>query len=107
MIKVEDVKYIRSRLNDEDIYYQLAEEAAELSEAALKMARVLRGKNPTPVTEQEAFLGLLSEYADVEVCIAALNWKIKDLNAVTTMKTYKSSRWVKRLQEKERESHDD
>ena len=28
---------------------QLAEEAAELSQAALKLARVLRGENPTPV----------------------------------------------------------
>ena len=29
---------------------QLAEEAAELSQAALKLARVIRNENPTPVT---------------------------------------------------------
>jgi hypothetical protein len=33
---------------------QLAEECAELSQAALKLARLHRGENPTPVTEQEA-----------------------------------------------------
>ena len=33
---------------------QLAEEAAELSQAALKLARVLRGENPTTVTRKEA-----------------------------------------------------
>ena len=32
---------------------QLAKEAAELSQAALKLARVLRGENPTPVTRRE------------------------------------------------------
>ena len=34
---------------------QLAEEAAELSHAALKLARIIRGENPTPVTEVEAW----------------------------------------------------
>lgn len=29
---------------------QLAEEAAELAQAALKCARIERGENPTPVT---------------------------------------------------------
>ena len=32
---------------------QLAEESAELAQAALKLARKLRGVNPTPKTEQE------------------------------------------------------
>ena len=41
---------------------QLAEEAAELSQAALKLARVLRGENPTPVTWREVRKHLIEEY---------------------------------------------
>ena len=33
---------------------QLAEECTELAKAALKMARIIRKENPTPVTEKEA-----------------------------------------------------
>lgn len=32
------------------MHEQLAEEATELAKEALKMARILRGENPTPVT---------------------------------------------------------
>ena len=41
---------------------QLAEEAAELSQAALKYLRVIRAE--TPVTEQEARTHLIEEIAD-------------------------------------------
>ena len=57
---------------------QLAEEAAELSQAALKLARVLRGENPTSVTRKEARKHLMEEYTDVYQCAAELqisvNW---------------------------------
>ena len=33
---------------------QLAEECTELAKAALKMARIIRKENPTPVTEKMA-----------------------------------------------------
>lgn len=33
---------------------QLAEECTELAKAALKMARIIRKENPTPVTEKDA-----------------------------------------------------
>ena len=33
---------------------QLAEEASELTKASLKMARIIRGDNPTPVAYEEA-----------------------------------------------------
>ena len=52
---------------------QLAEEAAELSQAALKLARVLRGENPTPVTELEAWKHLVEEYTDVYQCAMELH----------------------------------
>lgn len=47
---------------------QLAEEGAELTQAALKLARVLRQENPTPVTKEEATSHLIEEYTDVVQC---------------------------------------
>ena len=37
---------------------QLAEECTELAKAALKMARIIRKENPTPVTEKEAIANI-------------------------------------------------
>ena len=51
---------------------QMGEEAAELSKAALKLARVLRGENPTPVTEEEAERALTAEFTDVQHCAGEL-----------------------------------
>ena len=51
---------------------QLAEEAAERAQAALKLARIERGENPTPVTEDEAYKNLVEEYTDVETCAREL-----------------------------------
>ncbi len=52
---------------------QTAEECAELAHACLKLARVLRSENPTPVTEVEAVGNLREELADVQICIDELS----------------------------------
>lgn len=57
-----------SKVGTAGAYSGLAEEAAELSAAASKMARVLRKEDPTPVTADEAFSHVVEEYNDV------LNW---------------------------------
>lgn len=44
---------------------QCAEELAELTQAALKMARKLRGENPTPMTHAQAAEHLHEELGDV------------------------------------------
>lgn len=59
-------------LGEAEVLAQLAEEAAELAQAALKLRRVLDGWNPTPVTEQEARQNLLEEYTDVVHCAMEL-----------------------------------
>lgn len=51
---------------------QMGEEAAELAQAALKLARVLRAENPTPVTLEEAELNLTAEFTDVQHCAGEL-----------------------------------
>ena len=59
-----DIEYIAANLSDEDILCQLAEEAAELAQAALKLRRAITQTNPTPVSDEEAVDSIIEEYAD-------------------------------------------
>lgn len=43
---------ILDAIGEPAMYEMLAEEATELAHAAQKMARILRGEKPTPVTEE-------------------------------------------------------
>ena len=52
---------------------QMAEEASELAKAALKLARIERGENPTAVTKEEAEKNLAEEYTDVVQCALELS----------------------------------
>lgn len=81
----------------------LAEECTELAHAALKLARIKRGENPTPTTEEEAIDNLIEEMADVGICAAAVSmcdWydNLKEL----MISTAKMGRMVKRLDSKRR-----
>lgn len=73
---------------------QLAEEAAELSQAALKLVRAKHKE--TPVSEAEARRNLIEEIADVNVCIFALV-NDSDMMAVESVARQKSRRWEERL----------
>ena len=79
---------------------QLAEEAAELAHAALKLARILRGENPTPVSEAEAREALVREIADVMVCTDALT-DTRMLRDIGSYCTEKKDRWEQRLKQKQ------
>lgn len=71
---------------------QLAEEATELAQAALKQARILRRENPTPITEQEAQLNITEEFTDVIHCARELELDIDESQIL-----YKSKRWIDRI----------
>ena len=73
---------------------QLAEEAAELSQAAIKYVRVLRGE--TPVSKDEALENLTEELADVSVCMTAVNDLVPLSDVVDTI-TDKVRRWEGRI----------
>ena len=45
----------------------LAEECAELAQGALKLARIIRGENPTTVTVQTAMQWVAEEMTDVRL----------------------------------------
>lgn len=100
-----DFEYIAANLSDEDILCQIAEEASELAQAALKLRRAITGTNPTPVSDEEAVDSIIEEYADT---IGAFEvWAAKcggdgvqlvgtDLAEIIDAKY---SRWAKRIKE--------
>ena len=98
--KMDNLDIVCGLLSREELLAQLAEEAAELAHAALKLRRVYDGENPTPVTKEKAVEDLLEEIADVELCFLALErtdpWPVDDI--VKTMEE-KMERWIRRLEE--------
>lgn len=67
-----DKSYILSVLDARTLLEQLAEEASELAQAALKLIRAAEySNNPTPITLQEAEVGLDEELHDV-LAVASL-----------------------------------
>ena len=73
------------------LYEQLAEECAELAQASLKMARILRDENKTPKTKSEVMENLIEEYSDVTLCALVL-----ELRCDHPQMEYKLNRWVDR-----------
>lgn len=97
-------KYITDRLTEDEILCQLAEEAAELAQAALKLRRAITGTNPTPTDKYKALANLLEEVVDVQNAINAFKYKRgEDFHEyIEHTITYKRIRWEERLREKER-----
>ena len=78
---------------------QAAEECNELSHACLKMARKMRGENPTPKTMEEIRADITEEIADVLLCIEYLDDAgIFDSHAIEGIMTEKQMRWIRRLE---------
>lgn len=100
---VNNIEIVRKHLDEPELLTQLAEEAAELAQAALKLRRVLTGVNPTPVTEEEARRQVQEELADVEVCMIALGYiRAGDMLLRNEISSRKWTRWAARLQGKEK-----
>lgn len=70
-----------------------AEECAELSHALLKLARIERKENPTPVTREEAFKNIREEWTDVFLCCARELGLCVDWNQIETKRKRFENRW--------------
>ena len=100
-----DLDYIVKHLSLSERVAQLAEEAAELAQAAMKYRRALDGVNPTPVTLEQACDNLDEEVADVLACLASLtspsamaeHWLDWNMSVGK-----KAARWRQRLEERGR-----
>ena len=90
------IDYIRKKLDDPELLCQLAEEASELAQAALKLRRAITGDNPTPVTPEQARANLLEEVVDVLNCLRTMKIPI-DPAAYYQAMDAKAKRWSERL----------
>lgn len=94
----EKLQYIVDYLPTEELLAQLAEEAAELAHAALKLRRVEDGTNPTPAPKEDAIKNILEEIADVSLVINLLGFNT-DKNEIICREIMvrKTDRWAERL----------
>lgn len=97
------IEYIREQLSQEELLCQLAEEASELTQAAIKLRRVYEGSNPTPVSLADALERLHEEIADVRLCLMVLGYEFDTLPMKVIMDA-KLRRWVNRLKAAEAEN---
>ena len=93
-------EYVLNVLSERELLEQIAEEAAELSQAALKLIRAEGlSNNTTPVTAGQARTNLQEEFSDI-LMVAEL------LELIDCQNDKKWQRWAKRLGYKDIE-HDD
>ena len=96
-----DFDYIVENTNTLTILLALAEEASELSQAALKYARALElVKHPTPVSAEEALQNIQEEFDDLYT--VTLVAKYKNLICPWIVSNKKIERWANRLREAEK-----
>lgn len=100
-------KKISDILPETEILAQLAEEASELAQAALKLRRALDGTNPTPKSVAECEASLHEEWVDVNIVFEQL-WNEKSPFEIIELNKkrknaveYKLDRWLSRLEAKE------
>lgn len=103
-------KKVSDILPKTEILAQLAEEASELAQAALKLRRALDETNPTPKSVEECLENIQEEMADVFVCLTMFGKSAeKDgiliydryMEKVIKIEDEKEARWLSRLEEKE------
>ena len=89
---------IRERIDEPELLAQLAEESAELAQAALKYRRTLTGENPTPMGRKEAAANMIEEMADVDLCVSLLT-RPGDPAQREMIERAKLLRWESRLKD--------
>jgi len=91
-------KEILLAIGDAAALEQLAEESAELAQAAMKAARKLRGENPTPKAMPTIKYELNEELADTMTALrVVMETGIIDMELVREVRRRKIKRWADRL----------
>ena len=96
---MDDIDYIANNISELAVLMALAEEASELSKAAMKFARA-KGllDNPTPISVEQAEADLIEEYNDLLNCIDVLC----EMSSLTIcvdvdLRKRKCRRWAERI----------
>lgn len=99
LIECASFEHLREYISPAEMLAQLAEESAELAQAALKLRRALDGTNYTPKSVEDCKRCFFEEIADINVCISALihaGFKL-DYSYIYRMEAGKAARWEARL----------
>jgi NTP pyrophosphatase (non-canonical NTP hydrolase) len=94
MNKAEMIATVVDKMPVASLLEGMAEECAELAQGALKLARIIRGENPTPVTKEAAIQWVQEEIADLMLYIAVLREVGIEAEKCEVKKL---TRWVERL----------
>lgn len=97
----ENIAVVRKMLTREDLLCQLAEEASELSQAAMKLRRTETGRNPTNLSREKALRNLVEECADIQAVVMVMMLDKKRDQVVEDMRSiseFKLARWAWRLE---------
>lgn len=87
-----------------ELLCQVAEEASELAQAALKLRRAIDGSNPTPKEDIECLDSMIEEVADLSLCLNRF-WSAAELDQQILLETQdkiideKRIRWAYRIRE--------
>lgn len=96
---MDNIDYISKNISELAVLMALAEEASELSKAAIKLARA-KGllDNPTPISVEQAENDLIEEYNDLLICVGVLN-KMPSLTICVDvdLRKRKCRRWAERI----------
>lgn len=105
--QMDPIVIVKENLDQCEVLAQLAEEAAELAHAALKLSRAYKGVNPTPVKPCNAYAALLEEVADVQVCLSVLGLDggvpRMDISMIANRKLFGWAHSIEELKEMEAE----
>lgn len=96
-----DLQIISESLSDEEKWGQLAEEAAELSQAALKMQRLFMSMNKPRKTCAECINNVYEEIADILVCLDVLgiSYSSVEINRIRREKEQRWARGIRRMKQ--------
>lgn len=89
-----DTEYISAFLTTHEKWGQLAEEASELSQAALKMQRLFMPTNKPRKTYAECLSNVYEEIADILVCLDVLEIR-QDTDEINRVRSEKERRWAR------------
>lgn len=96
----DDLQFIVACLPTAERLAQLAEEASELAQAALKLRRCYDCTNPARVPKEDAVKALHEEVADVLLSLRALGMDSREHRKIyEEIIDRKTKRWAKSLEE--------
>lgn len=96
----DELQFVIDCLPTAELLAQLAEEAAELAQAALKLRRCYDGTNPARVPKEDAMKALQEEVADVLLSLRALGMDSREHRKIyEEIAAHKTERWAKSLEQ--------